>query len=111
MPFKNPKDKIIYARQLYQKNKKLAIERVSKRKKENKRWLEDYKRNLKCIVCGEADPATLDFHHRDTKTKERGICYFVSNGYSVKKILQEIKKCDILCSNCHRKLHYKNNNL
>ena len=46
-------------------------------------------------------------HHKDKDKKERGICYLVSNGYSTEKIQEELKKCEVLCANCHRKLHYK----
>jgi len=30
----------------------------------------------------------------------------VSEAYSIKKIKEEIKKCNIFCANCHRKKHY-----
>jgi len=107
MPFKNLNKKRAYARELYQKQRNLAVKRVARRKKEIKNWIEDYKKTLKCSSCGENHPATLDFHHKNQKDKEKGICYFVSNGYSIDKIENEIQKCQILCSNCHRKLHYK----
>ena len=29
-----------------------------------------------------------------------------SHGYSKKKIIKEIEKCDTLCANCHRIEHY-----
>ena len=31
--------------------------------------------------------------------------YSISQMYSMKKILEEVKKCVIRCSNCHRKYH------
>ena len=52
-------------------------------------------------------PATLDFHHKSNK--KDSISNMVVNGYSISKINKEIKKCQILCSNCHRKVHYQNN--
>lgn len=75
------------------------------------RWFLDYKRTLKCTLCGEDHPATINFHHKNGKEKDNGVSYFVYNGYSTKRIMKEIKKCQILCSNCHRKLHFKNSNL
>ncbi len=57
-----------------------------------------------CKVCGENHPACLDFHHRDPSLKLFNIG--VSFGsYSIKKMKEEIAKCDVICSNCHRKLH------
>lgn len=28
--------------------------------------------------------------------------------YLIERIEKEIKKCIVVCSNCHRKIHYKN---
>jgi hypothetical protein len=59
----------------------------------------------KCIVCGyNSCVGALDFHHRDPKQKE-----FAISGRHCKsweKIKQELDKCDLLCSNCHREHHY-----
>ena len=111
MPFKNYSEKLAYARKLYQKNRKKIIEQVKKHKQEVKKWVNEYKKTLKCVVCGESHPATLDFHHKNRKEKEKGICFFMMNGYAIKTIKKEIEKCEILCANCHRKLHYENSNL
>lgn len=57
-----------------------------------------------CIRCGESDPACLDFHHRDPLTKVAHVST-MWNSYGRAAIVEEIKKCDVICSNCHRKLH------
>lgn len=57
-----------------------------------------------CCVCGEKDVACLDFHHLSNKTTQ--VSWMQSNSY--KAIKEEIDKCVVLCSNCHRKLHYYN---
>jgi hypothetical protein len=71
-----------------------------------KNWFKEYKKNLSCTLCPENHPATLDFHHRDKDSKIMGICDLVARNYSKEHILEEIAKCDVLCSNCHRKLHW-----
>jgi len=56
-----------------------------------------------CIICGENDARCLDYHHRDPKAKMFNICR--AQCYSVFSVIEELGKCDVLCANCHRKLH------
>lgn len=76
------------------------------RKKEIKKWLHEYKSSLKCNRCPENHVSTLDFHHEDPLEKEICVSVAISNGWSIKRILKEIEKCEVLCANCHRKEHY-----
>lgn len=60
----------------------------------------------KCELCGyNKTLSSLDFHHIDKNTKKFGI----SNGYyhskAKEEILKEVKKCVLLCSNCHHEVH------
>jgi len=65
------------------------------------------KQNLSC-KCGERHPACLDFHHHgDDKVISIGDA--VKHGFSVERIMREIEKCDVMCANCHRKLHWELN--
>ena len=70
---------------------------------------QDFVNSLKtsCHVCGESDPACLDFHHIDPETKIETVASLVYGQCSQESILEEIRKCVVLCSNCHRKLHSK----
>lgn len=97
----------IYNKNHYQRNKKIYIQRASKRRQEFKKWWNDFKSQLKCIKCGEAHPSCITFHHRDPTKKEFGISQLTHTFRSKKKVLEEIKKCDVLCFNCHVKLHWK----
>lgn len=54
-----------------------------------------------CAVCGEKDLVVLDFDH--LRDKKYNIAKLVSAVFSVKKVLSEIEKCQILCANCHRR--------
>ena len=68
-------------------------------------WLEEKGLKLACSKCPEDHPATIDFHHRNPAEKDMAIMTMLQKGCSRRKIEVEIDKCDILCSNCHRKLH------
>lgn len=68
-------------------------------------WLVEYKSKLSCCKCGENHPACLHFHHRDKSTKSFSISDSIRR-FSLEKIIAEIAKCDVLCANCHAKLHY-----
>lgn len=67
---------------------------------------ERFKKQLICIKCGNREVEVLDFHHRDPRTKEFNIS-MRKNG-DLDKLLNEAEKCDVLCSNCHRKHHARN---
>ena len=65
------------------------------------------KRLRGCENCGEKRWWVLDFHHINSDTKLFNVATCISFGYSMNKIKNEIRKCVVLCSNCHRDLHYK----
>jgi hypothetical protein len=92
-----------YRRQHYLKNRQKYIDKAKKLKEESRSWYNEYKNTLKCSTCPENHPACLDFHHRDSKTKLGNVSSMVYN--SKKMLLEEIKKCDVICANCHRKKH------
>lgn len=64
------------------------------------------KAKYKCLRCGESHPACLDFHHRNPAEKFRNVSEMVCSAFEFEKILEEMAKCDCLCSNCHRKEHW-----
>ncbi len=76
-----------------------------KRKKKLKDWFKEYKNTLKCKNCKENHPSCLEFHHIGDD-KEHHVGRMPNEGYSVKRILEEIEKCEVLCANCHRKKHW-----
>ena len=57
-----------------------------------------------CEECGNNNIFHLTFHHRDSNEKENTISQIWKNRWSL--IEPEIKKCILLCDNCHRELHY-----
>lgn len=91
----------------YEKNKKITFDRNNRKRTNLRKWFEEYKKTLSCIQCGENHPACLDFHHIDSKTKEHTISLMIGGTYSIDAVKKEIDKCEVLCANCHRKLHYE----
>ena len=88
----------------YQKHKKEITRKNRERRKDLQLWAESFK--TKCERCPESHPGCLDFHHKDDN-KEHGVAYFINKMHVEKEeILREISKCIVLCSNCHRKLHW-----
>ena len=78
--------------------------------KDKKDLVSNIKAQSSCQKCGEKRFYTLDFHHLDPSIKDKTIARMTSNNYRIDKTLNEIKKCIILCSNCHREFHYLNDN-
>jgi hypothetical protein len=49
--------------------------------------------------------AALELHHLDSSTKEFGFGSIRANPKSIDAIKTELKKCILLCANCHREVH------
>jgi hypothetical protein len=80
----------------------IAASRV-KRRVSLREFLDDLK-NHPCVDCGNTfPPECMDFDH----IPERGEKLFNigetwGGSYSKKRILAEVEKCELVCSNCHR---------
>ena len=98
-----------YNREYYQRNRSRLLEKQREKNRRfaesRRKWLVDYKKNLKCIRCNENHPATLTFHHRNATEKSFEIGNAIALGVSLKRLVAEIEKCDVLCANCHAKEH------
>ena len=60
-----------------------------------------------CADCGETDPLVLEFDHRDPTKKRASISSMLNRGEEIGVIETELQKCDVVCSNCHRKRTYR----
>jgi|SRR5581483_8983980 len=69
-----------------------------------KTFLEKYKEERGCCKCGIKDHRVLDFHH--LRNKEFTIGYATYNHLAFERVKKEIKKCAVVCANCHRIIHY-----
>ena len=115
MPFKDPKKRAEYQKEYFgdwysnPDKKEQQKANVRRRKREIRAWYVDLKRSLKCFKCGlsgEDNPWAIEFHHHDHNEKEM-VSYLVANGYSKKRIEEEISKCKPVCANCHRNIHFE----
>ena len=103
-----------YIRQHYLNNTRYYLDKASKRNKMVKErayaFLGPYLLSHPCVDCGETDILVLEFDHRDRKLKEGEIRHIIQNGATLDKVIREVEKCDIRCSNCHRRKTEKENN-
>ena len=100
-----------YNRKHYRNNKSAYL---SKAKIRNKSYKEEvyaemiaYLTEHPCTVCGEDDLVVLEFHHTDREGKDAAVSRMIKYGRSWDVILLEIKKCIVLCANCHKREHAK----
>ncbi len=88
----------------YPKNRKkhIRLARISNDKKirELQNLVNEIKSSKGCKDCGNKDWRVLDFDH--IRDKKYGICNMVRLQMKKEKILEEIKKCEVRCANCHR---------
>ena len=84
--------------------KKCNVEAVQKRREKLKMLAIKYKGG-ECEICGyKKCISALEFHHLDPNEKEFGVG---EKGYtrSIEAVKNELDKCILVCSNCHREIH------
>lgn len=84
------------------KNYEAWKERTTARRHRRLYWLRKYKEAKGCAICGyNKNGVALDFDHLDRQQKK----FLPSSrnmGLTIKRIFSEIRKCRVLCANCHR---------
>ena len=110
MPYKDLKVRSekqkAYAKKYYETNKAQIIATSKKTARVYKDKWRIFKATLTCVQCGQNHPATFDFHHVDSTTKEASINKLLKNR-AFKRAMEEVQKCVVLCANCHR-IHHHN---
>ncbi len=60
----------------------------------------------KCTICGyDKVISALDYHHVDPKSKDSMLSTAMRNGYAWKRVVEEARKCTLVCCRCHREIH------
>lgn len=97
------KNRKAYMHQWYLKNCEKTSKQKHQRIKKKRKYVQDYKLSKGCIICGYNRCAeALGFHH--DRDKEFNISKAIVSR-KLEKIKEEMKKCVVICCNCHRELH------
>lgn len=86
----------------YERNRKQYLDRVKVRREALRAYIQWVKENSRCADCHISDYRVLDFDHLPGNEKYDGISEMVSRGVSLVRLAEEMGKCDVVCSNCHR---------
>jgi hypothetical protein len=85
-----------------EKRRIINKKKLPRRKRESNDWSNTLKTGP-CTDCGiEYPPYVMDWDHMPGETKFKGVSSMVSCLYSKERVLSEISKCELVCSNCHR---------
>jgi 5-methylcytosine-specific restriction endonuclease McrA len=113
MPFNDPIKQRAASRRHYEKHRDQVIAKAKEYSKAARNRIRAYiTAHLKdnpCVDCGEADPIILEFDH--VVGKDFNISDAVRKGVGMKKLKDEIAKCEVRCSNCHRRKTYQRSGL
>jgi hypothetical protein len=111
MPINDPIKQREASRRHYAKNRAKVIAnamKYSKLARERIRvFINNYLKGNPCVDCGEADTIVLEFDH--VAGKDFNISDATRKGVSMKRLKDEIAKCEVRCANCHRKKTYERN--
>lgn len=97
-----------YHKNYYKNNKEYFFKKANSSRIRNFNFVLEIKKASKCKYCKNNIPECLDFHHRKKEEKISSISSMISRGVKLETLKIEIEKCDILCANCHRLVHFKN---
>lgn len=99
-----------YHRVYYAKNKDKYIAKNRLNKKRQRERLRKILWSFKqtpCQDCGGVfHPWVMELDHRENTEKIEAVSNLVGRGCTDQKLLVEIKKCDVVCANCHRMRTY-----
>lgn len=96
-----PEAKARWNRTYYEKNKAAYAERNRQSEQRNLAFLRQVK-DVPCMDCGKRYPHyVMDFDHV-RGVKVGNLANMARQRVSLKRLQEEIDKCEIVCANCHR---------
>ncbi len=72
-----------------------------KKRNENAKIVQGIREESGCVRCGIKDGRVLQFHHPYKNSGDGAVQKMVWRDKSIASIMNEIKSCVVLCSNCH----------
>ena len=101
-----------YQKDFYEGNRITNLEGIYKSRKKRKvdvrRFLAEFYETHPCVDCGETDILVLEFDH--VTGKEFGINQAIRDVIPIHRIIEELKRGEVRCANCHRRLTAENGN-
>jgi hypothetical protein len=74
--------------------------RTKRLREEARAFVVEYLRAHPCVDCGETDIVVLEFDH--LRDKRANVSYLIQTA-EIRRIKEEIDKCEVVCANCHRR--------
>lgn len=92
-------------RELAKKERLSRNEHKQKVRRETRIKSMEYLAKRGCAECGTRDPRVLEYDHKNPEDKKRNVGRLIIDGFSWSSptLRREIRKCRVLCSNCHRR--------
>lgn len=91
----------VYGKTHYQRNRTEYVEKNKALRRRNFNYVKSIKEKSPCTDCGVCDWRLIEFDHINND-KYKNVAILVRDTSSLKKIQQEIDKCEPVCCNCHR---------
>lgn len=99
MSYTDPEKQREAVRRYYEGNRKLYREKNDRMRARLRQMVVEAK-TVPCMDCGRSyPPYVMDFDHREGKESEIAL---LVPALSARRLLAEMAKCDVVCSNCHR---------
>lgn len=101
MPYKDPDKQKAAQKAWYDKNKNLTFQRSKQSREKRKESIRKIKEDSPCFDCNISYPYyVMHFDHLDSSNKVDKVSTILQNS-GLESALNEIKKCQLLCANCH----------
>jgi Holliday junction resolvase RusA-like endonuclease len=101
MPYKDPEKQKTAQKAWYERNKEITYYRSKSSREKYREVIRKIKESSPCVDCNISYPYyIMHFDHLEGSDKVDGVSSMLRNS-GLKNAIDEIKKCDLVCANCH----------